>query len=353
MNDVIIAAAGSGKTSRIVKRASNSDVSSLIVTYTLNNECEIRRKLYETNGVLPEHVTVMTWFRFLLSQWIRPYGNFVYPYRVANVNFHGKPFRFARKTSSSFYIDSDHRVYRDRTAALALKCNCTSGQRVLKRLAQIFDHIYIDEVQDLRGYDLDLLEALLDSDIGVTLVGDNRQATFFTNRSMKYAKYLGYRIVDKFAEWENAGRCETEHLSHSFRCNQMICDFADLIFPDASNTEARNDSNTGHDGVFIVNPQDVTSYIQCFRPQVLRYDRSEPCQGHRALNYGDSKGLTFPRVLVFPFRKLTAALKSGNFNSLADITAAKTYVAVTRAQHSVAFVHDGACEIEGVQIWHG
>ena len=352
-NSVVIAAAGSGKTTHIVKSALASDERALIATYTLNNASEIRKKLFELSGVIPSRIEIMTWYRFLLADWIRPYGNYFYPHRVENINFHGNPPQYARKTDKNFYIDLERRVYRDRASALALTCNRTSDQRVINRLSRLYRRIYIDEVQDLRGYDLDLLELLLDSDIGVTLVGDNRQATFFTNRSMKYKKYVGYKIVDKFAKWENEGRCKIEHLSYSFRCNEKICHFADRIFPDGRKTIKGNDTKTGHDGIFIVSPHNVASYIKCFRPQVLRYDRRETCQGHIALNYGDSKGLTFPRVLVFPFGKLTTALKTGDFSTLADITAAKTYVAATRARHSVAFVYNGECGIEGVNRWQG
>lgn len=351
-NKVIIAAAGSGKTTQIVSRARESNDRSLIVTYTLNNESEIRRKFYELNRVIPQNVTIVTWFRFLLSDWIRPYGNYVHPHRIANINFHGKPSWYTKKADIKFFVDVDQRVYRDRTSQFAIKCNTESGLRVMRRLTQLYNHIYVDEVQDLRGYDLDLLELLLESDINVTLVGDNRQSTYQTNRSMKNSRYVGYKILDKFFEWENEARCEVELLDRSFRCNQAICDFADRIFPEAPNTVAGNHNITGHDGLFVVRSKDVASYINCFRPQVLRYNRAQKCQGYDALNFGDSKGLDFPRVLIFLFEKLNQVLNTGDFTCLAPISAAKIYVAVTRARHSVAFVCDSECRIDGVSSWN-
>jgi ATP-dependent exoDNAse (exonuclease V) beta subunit len=62
-NKLIIAAAGSGKTTHLVNEAlkiKNEKV--LITTYTQANEVEIRKKIIEINKFIPENVTVQTWF---------------------------------------------------------------------------------------------------------------------------------------------------------------------------------------------------------------------------------------------------------------------------------------------------
>jgi DNA helicase II / ATP-dependent DNA helicase PcrA len=54
LSDVIIAAAGAGKTSRIVERAlSQSKERAAMVTFTINNTEEIEKKLYELNSLAP------------------------------------------------------------------------------------------------------------------------------------------------------------------------------------------------------------------------------------------------------------------------------------------------------------
>ena len=78
-NEIIIAAAGSGKTTKIVEEAiANPDKKTAIVTYTNNNFTEIIKKFYEIHGSIPCNVTILTWFTFLLRDGARPYQNFIY-----------------------------------------------------------------------------------------------------------------------------------------------------------------------------------------------------------------------------------------------------------------------------------
>lgn len=69
-------------------------------------------------------------------------------------------------------------IYSDKIARFACECDKATGGAVIKRLQDRFTHIYIDEMQDISGPDLDFVELLLKSSIKVTLIGDHRQATF-------------------------------------------------------------------------------------------------------------------------------------------------------------------------------
>lgn len=62
VNRLIIAAAGSGKTTYLVKHAMQQSDSVLITTYTIANESEIRKKFIELNGCVPHNVTIQTWY---------------------------------------------------------------------------------------------------------------------------------------------------------------------------------------------------------------------------------------------------------------------------------------------------
>ena len=65
MSKLIIAAAGSGKTTYLVKEALKiTSDRVLITTFTDANEHEIRTKFFKSNGSIPENVTVQTWFSF-------------------------------------------------------------------------------------------------------------------------------------------------------------------------------------------------------------------------------------------------------------------------------------------------
>ena len=81
-NKLVIAAAGSGKTTYLVREALKvKDDNVLITTYTESNEAEIKRKFLEINGHIPANVVVMTWFSFLITHGIKPFqgGLFDFP----------------------------------------------------------------------------------------------------------------------------------------------------------------------------------------------------------------------------------------------------------------------------------
>jgi DNA helicase II / ATP-dependent DNA helicase PcrA len=352
--EIIVAAAGSGKTSRIVKEALATSKRSVIITYTLNNTEEIRKKIFEINGSIPNNITVMTWFTFLLHDLVRPYQNFIYEPRVESLYFvQGQSTQGIRKSNiATYFFSGGKNIYSDKISEFAAMCNTASNGLVLDRLSHVYDHIYIDEVQDLAGYDLDLVELLLNSPINITVVGDNRQATYQTNNSPKNKRYIGVKVLEKFKVWEKAKKCTIQYLQHSHRCNQAICDLADAFYPTLPKTTSRNLENSGHDGVFVISSAQINEYTNNFKPQVLRYNRTTKCEGQEAINFGDAKGLTFDRILIFPHGPLKRLLETGDFKSV-EASPAKLYVAVTRARNSVAIVYDGKLRLPGVEKWAG
>jgi len=73
-NRVLLSAAGSGKTTLLVRQALERPGRRIaIVTYTLENLEEIRRSFEVHAGAVPAHVTLHSWYGFLLRQCIRPY----------------------------------------------------------------------------------------------------------------------------------------------------------------------------------------------------------------------------------------------------------------------------------------
>lgn len=74
--------------------------------------------------------------------------------------------RAPRTQVARHYLSGD-RIYSDRAADFAVRCDELTQGRVIQRLAAMYDELYIDEVQDLAGYDLDLVERLLASGIEI------------------------------------------------------------------------------------------------------------------------------------------------------------------------------------------
>ncbi|MEH0417271.1 UvrD-helicase domain-containing protein [Streptomyces sp. B21-083] len=334
----VIAAAGSQKTQHIIDCVvADPSKRVLVTTYTNENLQQIVNRLSAGTGVLPGHVTVMGWFTFLLNECARPYQSFILDETgmMGGLNFVGQRSRYIPKSNPKrYYLDSGQAAYRDGVSAFAFEANKASRGMVVDRLSRIYDHIYIDEIQDMAGYDLELLELLMKSPISVTVVGDPRQATFVTNNAAKNRQFKGSGIV----EWlgKRATLCVIENRVESYRCNQEICDFADDLYPDLARTVSKNTEVTGHDGIFTVKKSDVQEYVETYAPVVLRWDKRADTCGLDAMNMGTSKGSTFNRVLIFPTKPMISYYETRDCNQAGD--RAKLYVAVTRAKYSATFV---------------
>lgn len=340
-NKVVIACAGSGKTTRLVTEAlANRDRRIAIVTYTNNNTREISKRFGELNSGVPKHVDVMTWFGFLIRECARPYQRSKYDkQRIDSLLFVNQQSAkyIAEADTSRHYFANGELIYSDKIARFVVECEKNSCTAVTRRLGEMYTDVFIDEFQDLAGWDLDVIEMLLRSGIRITLVGDPRQHIYSTNPSKKNKQYLGTNVVNLVDKWMQSGLCTIDPMNGTYRCNQAICDFSNALWPGMDTMTPLQNVTTDHDGVFLVAKEVVAKYIQHFRPQVLRYDKNANTYGCEALNFGLAKGLQFERVLIIPTEPIRKYLRSGE---ISDRSRDKLHVAVTRAQYSVAFVLD-------------
>jgi DNA helicase-2/ATP-dependent DNA helicase PcrA len=203
-------------------------------------------------------------------------------------------------------------------------------------LEGIYSRIFIDELQDLAGYDLEILDRLFRSRVGVLAVGDPRQGTFSTNQNAKHKQFKRGGILEWLSAKQKEGIFVMEERTVCHRSNQAICDFADQLFPAMPKTTSENREVTGHDDVVCLKANEVAGYVEKYRPAMLRYDKRADTMGYCAANIGTTKGKTFDRVLIFPTKPMKAYLKSKDVTEAGDLS--KFYVAVTRARYSVAFV---------------
>ncbi len=342
--EFIIAAAGSRKTTHLVEEAlKDTTKRTLITTYTIENAKQINDYIVERVGLIPRTLQILTWYSFLLRDCVKPYQNFIYAdKRISNIYFvEGKSAPFIpRKKVKEFYFQDGERIYTDKIADFACSCDQRSEGLVIRRLEEIYDQIFIDESQDLAGYDLDLLELLLGSTLRMVVVGDCRQSIYYTHYSQKNSRYRGYNIFERFKDWERRNLCTVIEKNESYRCNQQICNLADRLYPELNATISKKVSTTGHEGIFIVSPKDVNRYFEAFGPAVLRDSVKTPTMGLPAINFGMAKGRTYDRVLIFPNGPILNYLYKGDCLRLKQKTKAGFYIAVTRARHSVAFVCD-------------
>lgn len=366
-NRVYIAAAGSGKTTLLVKKACEikSPENVLILTYTDSNEDEIRKKFHKINRFIPENVCVQTWFSFLFQFYIKPYQNYlthddfdIKGLIIASPKGNSTRWRPARSDWKHYYFTKENRALGEKLSELALDCNNKSGNLPLNRLTNIFEHIFIDEVQDLAGYDLDLLKQLFLSKSEVILAGDPRQTTYLTNHNGN--KNIGYRdgkIIDYLEaqkELKNKYIIDFETLNKSWRCCQEICDFASRISRNFPQTVSRNESIVPIKGVYLIKPEDKERFMKIYTNMIqLRWNKriTGIIEDLDCMNFGESKGLTFDGVLIYPTTDMKKWIENNDMEFKFE-TRCKFYVAVTRAKYVVGIVWDkNTCSASELKFW--
>ena len=317
----------------------------LVLTYTLTGQRDLERRLKSAcdPSSVPE---VMGWYAFLLRHWVRPFLPLKYPgRRLRGLNFEGMPAVNRRgivvASGVNRYLDADSRAYKRFLSKLAIDVERATGGSLIDRLQRTYDEIYIDEVQDLTGYDLDVVEALLKSTCQVSLVGDLRQSVFVTNpQDPRHPAYRGLGMLDWFTLQVSAGRLTVRYSSETWRSIQSIATFSDSLFDPSLEfpaTVSHQSSRSEHEGVFVIAPKDVAQYLTQHSPACLRQAITTRVPfGVSATNFGLSKGLTHERVLIFTTEPMRKFLTIGTL--LSPKSACGLYVGVTRAILSVAFV---------------
>ncbi|MGV3460284.1 MAG: UvrD-helicase domain-containing protein [Flavobacterium sp.] len=369
-NKLVIAAAGSGKTTAIVKEALNiKDKQVLITTYTEYNEEEIRSKIIQLNKYVPSNIKIQTWFSFLIQHGVKPYqGTFnevMFTQSVRGLDLvnqrsgakfdkqgkrvvsNGHPLFWGEHESFiKHYFTGGGRIYSDKLAKFVVNADVTLKGEIIDRIRRIYPHIFIDEVQDLAGYDLEIIKLLFKSASTITLVGDPRQVTYLTHHEAKYKKYADGKIKE-FLQTECKklinGNIDETTLAVSHRNNQFICDYSSKLYPQYAATSACDcqscrSGGSDHTGIYLVNEADARSYLEEFDPVQLRWSITVKADLDFAVaNFGTSKGKTFDRVLIYPTSDMKKWIEN-NSSALKDEARAKLYVGITRARFSVGIV---------------
>lgn len=373
---VYIAAAGSGKTSFILEqvyqsldRAVDAGKYLIIVTYTSKNQENIKERIIQKYGYIPKAIVVVGWYTFLLDFWIRPFKgsviNILYDNHVGMVYVEGQSGVIKTKDGRTFttyhtpiekFLDNKQRnLYSDKLSEFAYQCYETNPISLLERLSNIADAIFIDEAQDLSGWDFEIIKVILrsQSEIKCILCGDPRQHTYSTSACPKNKKYNG-KINLYITEKVNTKRkiyadIDTTTLNLSHRCVQQICDFASKVSSDHPKSDSckcaqcnkRREEYSRKTGMFLLKKEDILTYITEYNPISLVWDslQKPTIKTETTYNYGESKGLQADSSLIYPTTPILDFLRSGK-NQLKAVTKSKLYVAITRARYSAAIVVD-------------
>lgn len=366
-NRLIIAAAGSGKTTYLVNSALKiREQKVLITTFTEANEGEIYKKFIELHGSVPHNVIIQTWFSFLLEQGVRPYQSFLFDREItglalvnqrSGLRFGNKkrPVYWSEKYTQNYYFNGMGQIYSDKLSKFVCRVNERSDGLVIDRLRRVYPNIFIDEVQDLAGYDLSLVKLFMQSDSNLIMVGDPRQVTYHTHQETKFEKYSDGQI-ERFIQDECKGipiDVDKESLRISHRNRKEICDFANQLYPDMEPCGYDEQEPVEHEGVFLVYEDDVDEYLKRFSPIQLRDKVTVKVNSnYAAMNFGNAKGLTFDHVLIYPTNPMLEWIKDHS-SPLKSESRSKFYVAITRARYSVGIVINKKLKvkIQGILVY--
>lgn len=354
-NELLIAGAGTGKTTYLIEEAlkiKNKRV--LITTYTINCRNEIESKIINKIGYIPNNIVIQTWFSFLLEHGIRPYKKILGIKEVNGIHFvegksglkykttKGFPVYYGENEFENYYFDTNKRIYTDKLSKLVIKINEKSEGLVIDRISKIYDYIFIDEVQDMVGYDLKIIKSMLCTQSNIKLVGDPRQNIYNTHHAEMYKKYSNGSIDDFLTNECKNIECEIDgkSLTTCYRCFKDIINFVNIFYQEYGALKSIEKPKDEHQGVFIIAKEDVDRYLKKYNPIQLIYDsRTKINSNYRSTTYGKSKGATYERVLLYPTGEFKKYLK-GKKCKIDGITKNKLYVAMTRPAKSLTFVCD-------------
>ncbi len=349
---VILAVAGAGKTYHICHEIDPTK-RNLILAFTHENIHNIQKELCDAHGCVPELTTVSTFDSFVYHQLILPYEpsiaeHFGCPKFVSRgictidppprtiKNIQGKPVAnplYKKKDRLAHYVTMRGQYYCATLSELVLQVKKNREsliKRVAARLNLFYDCVLIDEFQDFREHDYELIMALAKQLNDVVLVGDYHQhSVSATNNSGKPFKNKSTDVSydDFVAELQKAGfEVDLTTLDKSRRCSAEVCAYV------SEKLRISITSNGDHGGAVKWIDDDPSSVLDDDRIIKLVFQEAGK-YSFPALNWSYSKGDTVDSACVILTDGLDN-LDSDKFNPdrVKPSTLNKLYVAMTRSR---------------------
>ena len=331
---VILAVAGAGKTTYIVDKLT-LDKRAIVITYTENNYQHLRKRVIQKFGIIPENITILTYFTFLYSFCYKPFLHDKIKSKGINWTI---PPRFTlqlKRSDRRFYVDSSGRLYSNRIAKLVEQKNVIED--VANRLSKYYDQFFVDEVQDFGGHDFNLLTELCSVDLDINFAGDFYQHTFDTSRDGVVNQSL-YNDFDTYQSiFEVVGMTpDTSTLSHSHRCTPEVCQF----ITEQLGIEIKSHKKEHSEVLLITDSEEVLEKFKCENTVKLFFQNHAkyPCYSQ---NWGKSKGQDhYVDVCILLYPAAMTAYKAGKLRDLPPSSRNKLYVACTRANNNLYFAEE-------------
>lgn len=329
---IILAVAGSGKTTHIIQQL-NLEKRSLIITYTHSNIKNLKDAILKKFKCFPDNITLMPYFSFLYSFCLRP----LLPNNlsVRGISYEENQNRYLKQTNLKYFFDGNKRAYSNRIGKLLKIMNLLDD--VNERIVKYYDNMFIDEIQDFAGHDFNLIMSIAKTNIDMMFVGDFYQHTFDTSRDGNTNKYL-HNDLDNYKDRFKSSSIKVDSgiLNNSYRCSPTVCNFITdnigiEIYSHKDSATKIEILETLEDADKIFNDKSV---VKLFLQKYYEY-------GCYSKNWGDCKGENKYHNVCVVLNKTTLNLfRKGKLNELKPQTKNKLYVACSRANNDLFFVSD-------------
>jgi len=356
----MLAVAGAGKTYHICNSI-KPNKKNLILAYTHENVGNINKELIDAHGSIPELTSVMTFDSFVYRLLVRPYEPSIFrhfgqdDYKTSGITLTDPPpssiqvkkgvFRhnpnYSKKGTLGHYVNRRGYYFNSKTSELIMEIKEKKDSLIKKAalaLNAFFDQIFIDEFQDFRQYDFDLIVALSKTLDNVLLVGDyyqhsvsainNSGKPFVVGKSKDIVNYSDFveSLVKLGFDVDNTT------LIKSRRCPSAICEFV------TTNLGINIEADNPHSGSVIWLESDAQSIIDDDSITKLVVKESDK-YSFTSQNWSYSKGNTFSNACVVLTDNFeTLASKGFKLNTIAPSTINKLYVAMTRTKGNLYII---------------
>lgn len=346
---IILARAGSGKTYHIAN-AFDENKSVLFITFTNQNVANIKNEIRQRfSNIIPNNIEVITYTSFLYSWIIRPLETLL-PFeniRSRGVDIFKEPVPHTNPPKKGYIKDdkighylnpANNRYYASRMSKLIIKNKKILKPLIEERLSLLVDTIYIDEFQDFKGEDFDLLMLLMKSKKVCTVaVGDFYQhsVAMTSSKSGKpYKKRKAFVTEEEFClSVLKSFEVDRETLKRSRRVPSNICSIIEkkLGIDILSCNEKKGNFK------YIIDIDELEQLLIHEGCVKLVYRNAEAFPYQPAINWTYCKGDTYSKVLVIltePYKKFSEEnYKIPNNASQAEVN--KLYVALTRSNNEL------------------
>lgn len=350
---IMLAVAGAGKTYTICNNLDPKN-KNLILAFTHENIHNINNELIKRFGKIPELTNVMTYDSFLYRYILCPFEpTILRAFKVTNfvrkgITMQKPPDRtkiindrcvanvsYKRKDEFEHY-QINGRYYCGTLAELILYVKENKIKLVVKvanYLNTFYEQIFIDEFQDYRMYDFDLIISLVQKLNNVLLVGDYYQHSVSgDNNSGKPFNKMNKQTYIEFLENKKIN-VDTITLNKSRRCPKLVCKFVE------EKLKIQFACNNSHNGnIFWVDESNIDKILQDNSVVKLMWNNAKK-YSFNAVNWSYSKGDTYDAICVILTDKFSN-LQNVDFDidTISEITRNKLYVAITRTKGDLYFV---------------